>query len=82
MALITYWGKLADLVGTASETHTLPEDVRDTQTLRRWLDGEKSGHGVLMDPANRIAVNDEIVAEPAPVSDQDQLAFLPPVGGG
>jgi len=82
MAVITYWGKLADVTGRASETYALPEQVQDTSALRAWIDTQTGGDGVFLAPENRIAINDEIVTEPCAVTDGDDIAFLPPVGGG
>lgn len=82
MAVITFWGKLGDIVGAGTRHVAVPASVSDTVALRAWLDGELSTGGALLDPANRIAIDNEIVAEPAPVADQCEIAFLPPVGGG
>ncbi len=82
MAEITYWGKLADVTGVQEERRALPAHVNDTDALRTWIDAEHTAGGVFLDNANRIALNDEIVAEPASVRDVDTIGFLPPVSGG
>ncbi len=82
MARILYFGKLSSMFGEVFEQTPLPDQVSDTGTLREWLDETRSFDGALMHSSVRIAVNSEIVAEPFPVSDADEIAFLPPVGGG
>ena len=82
MADILYFGRLGDAAGTMSEHVSLPASVSDTLALRKWIDGEKSLGGALLEKTVRIAINSEIVADPHPVSDGDEIAFMPPVGGG
>lgn len=82
MAQLLYFGRLADITGHLKETRALPDAVHDTQTLRNWVDRLHGGEGLLKDISIRIALNNEIVAEPAPVHDTDEIAFMPPVGGG
>jgi molybdopterin synthase sulfur carrier subunit len=54
----------------------------DTKSLREWLDQSRGFDGALMHKSVRVAVNSEIVDDPFPVSDADEIAFMPPVGGG
>ena len=82
MATLLFFGRLADTFGTGQTVTDLPEDVTDTARLRTWLDTTHELAGTLLEPTIRIAVNDEIVAEPAPLNNGDIIAFLPPVGGG
>lgn len=82
MAQILYFGRLGDVAGAMAEDVSLPDDVTDTSALRRWLDGRKSLDGALLERTVRLAVNNEIVADPHPVADGDEIAFMPPVGGG
>lgn len=82
MTLIMYWGKLSDVTGIANEQRPLPDSITDTETLRAWIDDIHDAGGAFLDRVNRIAVNDEIVTEPAEIREGDSIAFLPPVGGG
>ena len=82
MARILYFGKLSSIIGEMSETIDLPAPVSDTASLRRWIDETRGFDGALLHPSVRIAVNNEIVPDPSPVSDKDEIAFMPPVGGG
>jgi sulfur-carrier protein len=82
MARVLYFGRLADVAGCASETCALPGHINDTATLRRWLDTRGNLGGALLDVRVRLAINNQIAVEPLPVSDTDEIAFLPPIGGG
>lgn len=82
MARLRYFGRLMDLLGASSETLALPADVTDTCALRRWLDTDRQLGGALLERSVRMVVNDEIVNDPWAISDADEIAFLPPVGGG
>lgn len=82
MAQLLFFGRLADIVDLPVGSVALPADVRDTLALRTWLDARQSTGGALLEKTVRIAINNEIVTDPAPVSDADEIAFLPPVGGG
>ena len=82
MATLLFFGKLQDMVGTSSESMELPESISTTYDLRVFLDQHYELPETLSANSIRLAINSEIVADPAPVSDGDEIAFLPPVGGG
>ncbi len=82
MAQLLYFGRLIDVTGMSQETVMLPATVHDTSALRRWLDTDRSLGGALLEETVRLAVNSEIVTDPHPISDGDEIAFMPPVGGG
>ena len=82
MVHVYYFGKLSDIAGHLSETIALPASVSDTQALRAWLDDKRGFDGALLHRTVRTAINSEIVIDPHPVNDEDEIAFLPPVGGG
>ena len=71
-----------DAFGTSAETVALPAGIDDTSALRTWLDNDRQLDGTLLEITIRIAINDTIVSEPWPIADSDDIAFLPPVGGG
>ncbi|MEO1100261.1 MAG: molybdopterin converting factor subunit 1 [Pseudomonadota bacterium] len=82
MARLLYFGRLADATGTPLETIDLPASIADTSALRQWIDAEHGSSGALLENTVRLAINNEIASEPAPVSNADEIAFMPPVGGG
>jgi sulfur-carrier protein len=82
VALIMYFGKLSSTATGSSETVHLSGDIADSQALRAWLDNKHGFNGALAHKSVRTAINGEIVVDPHPVSNGDEIAFLPPVGGG
>jgi len=79
MATILFLGRLRETVGTGVLDVTLPEGVRDAESLRDWLGRD---HPALREPSIRIAVNAELHPGSAPLAERDEIAFLPPVSGG
>ncbi len=79
---VQFFGKLMDAAGCAEARIELPAAIADSEALRHWLDSERGLGGALLAPSVRIAVNDTILAGPAPLRDGDEVAFMPPVGGG
>lgn len=82
MATLLYFGRLGDLTGTSRESLELPATVETAADLRHWLDLRFNASGALLEPTVRIAVNNEIVFDANAVSDSDEIALMPPVGGG
>lgn len=82
MATLLYFGRLGDLTGTPQETLEIPSDILTAGALRTYLDLRFDTKGALLDPTVRIAVNSEIAFDSSPVSDHDEIALMPPVGGG
>ncbi len=79
---ILYFGRLSDIAGGLSEDLRLPPGICDSSALRSWLDAARGFDGALRHRSVRTAVNNMIVPDPHPVSDTDEVAFMPPVGGG
>ncbi len=82
MATLLYFGRLSDVTGKPSEELQLPDEVSTAGELRLWLDQRFEANGTLLEPTVRIAVNSEISFDADPIRDCDEIAFMPPVGGG
>lgn len=82
MAKILYFGRLSDIAGAAEETLALPGSVATAGDLRQFLDLRFEAGGALLEPTVRIAVNNELCFDDAAISASDEIAFMPPVGGG
>ena len=82
MATLLYFGRLSDVTGTASEDLQLPDGVSTAGELRIWLDQRFEAEGGLLEPTVRVAVNSEISFDSDPIRNEDEIAFMPPVGGG
>lgn len=82
MAQVVYLGKLGDLAGGEAETLVLPAEITSAGALRKWLDMKRGFGGALLHRTVRIAVNAKLVPDTFAICDADEIAFLPPVGGG
>ena len=82
MAQILYFGRLVDVTQKPNETLDIPTGISTTTQLRTWLDARLNTADALLEPTVRLAVNNEIVNDPHPITNQDEIAFMPPVGGG
>ncbi len=82
MVKLLFFGKLIDHVADMQMDMSLPQHVETTADLRLWLKTHHDQDEVFLDPSIRLAQNNAIIAEPAKISDKDEIAFLPPVGGG
>ena len=83
MIRIRYFARLREDLGTGGESLDLPPDIRTVAALRDWLSRRGSPwHEALSAPAVLVAVNQETATPDSPLSDGDEIAFLPPVTGG
>lgn len=83
MVKILYFAGLREAVGTAAEDYALTSGPLDVATLRRQLAERGDGWQALNTTRNlRVAVNQRMADESAPIADGDEVAFFPPVTGG
>lgn len=82
MAKLLYFGRLSDVTGKTEEVIDLPDSIETAGELRSWLDMRFEADGALLEPTVRIAINNEISFDADAVSAPDEIAFMPPVGGG
>lgn len=77
---VLYFAAARDAAGVSRDE--LPEDgFRDVAALRRAIAARRPGLSRVL-PQCRIAVNQELAAEDAPVPDGAEVAVVPPVAGG
>jgi len=83
VARLLFFGKLCDLAEDREREFALPADV---DTLARLIDAiarkDELLGAALNEKSVRIAVNETIVTRDTPISDADEIAFLPPASGG
>jgi molybdopterin converting factor small subunit len=72
---ILFFGRLRD----GAPAGPVPASVRDVEALRSWLGRDRPE---LLDGSVRIVVNDSTVVGNRPLTDDDEVAFLPPMSGG
>lgn len=78
---ILYFASLKEALGKGRETIELPSGIASAGALRDWLVAD--GRTALATARNlRLAVNQEMAGQDAPVRDGDEIAFFPPVTGG
>jgi len=78
--VVLYFAALRDAMGAASESLSLPDDVRTVGDLMRHLGQRPSLEGKL-GPV-RVALNEDFVQLDVRLSDGDTVALIPPVQGG
>lgn len=76
---LTFFGRLRESVGAGEIDRYLPANVVDSVSLRMWIGTEFPD---LLDPKVRIAFDDLVVGDAAPIVGVVEVAFLPPVSGG
>lgn len=82
MAKILFFGRLQDQIDSSEKSYVLPGEIQTTEQLRTHLDAHWNFEGALLEESVRIAVNGVLAQVAASICDQDEIAFLPPVGGG
>jgi molybdopterin converting factor subunit 1 len=82
MATLLFFGKLRDIAGP-SRTIALGDETRTLDALRARLSAETPELAAALNaPTLRIAVDQGFASGDAPISDQSEIAFMPPMSGG
>jgi sulfur-carrier protein len=81
---ILYFAWLRERVGLGEEEVKLPEGIDSVGRLIAWLRTRTPGHEAAFGVGRlvRCAVNQNFAGPDAPVADNDEVAFFPPVTGG
>lgn len=81
---VLYFAWLKEKTGMAREDLPLPDGITDVSGLIEHLAGRGGGFAdAFKDTAIvRVAVNQEHVGMEAQLSDNDEVAFFPPITGG
>lgn len=82
MTKFHFFGRVGDITGVMSERMEIPNDVKDSDRLRRWIGDLYASFEGFQDETIRIAIDGEVVIEPCQIGTPTEIAFLPPVGGG
>ncbi|HEX9036600.1 MAG TPA: molybdopterin converting factor subunit 1 [Ktedonobacterales bacterium] len=77
---IRYFASLREAAGMAEETLDLPDGVTVGQA--RALVAERSHALAVALPPCMAAINQRYVPVDAPLTENDELVFIPPLGGG
>ena len=80
---VLFFGGLREQIGQASMTLSLPQQVVTVADLRDHLIAQGGQWRALQHSRNlRAAVNQKMAAFETVVSEDDEVAFFPPVTGG
>lgn len=81
---IKYFAWLKDTVGFDEEVVTLPGEIRNVGMLVDWLSRRGPNFEAAFEfiEVVKVAVNKVCVDYDHPVSDDDEVVFYPPIGGG
>lgn len=83
MARLLFFGKLADIAGARMRDYSLAGEGHSLADLIAALSADEPALGAaLVDLKVRYLVNEEMARDDMVLSDQDEIAFLPPVSGG
>ena len=82
--LIRYFAWLKDHTGCAQEELALPEEVQTIDDLVVFLSGQSEGYAKAFADSKvvRAAVNHEFADQSHQITNDDEVAFFPPVTGG
>lgn len=81
---VKYFALLREAVGVGEEVIEVPETVATVGELRTYLSNLDAVHKDAFAGVKRIrsAVNATMVKDSAPIAQNDEVAFFPPVTGG
>lgn len=83
MANLLFFGRLGDIAGATERRMALPAGAMTVDALIDLVEADDSILAeALREPSVRIAVNGEILNGVGAVSNDDEVAFMPPFSGG
>ncbi|WP_303809425.1 molybdopterin converting factor subunit 1 [Sandarakinorhabdus limnophila] len=84
MVQLLYFAWVREMVGTDSETITLPADITTVAALLDWLAARSPGHAAALADRSRIriAVDQGFATSATPLNNPREIAIFPPVTGG
>ena len=82
--VIRYFAWLRDHTGCAQEQLACSPDVKTMSDLMVVLQSRSAGHAsaFAQDGVIRVAINQEFASFADEISDDDEIAFFPPITGG
>jgi molybdopterin converting factor small subunit len=84
MVRLVFLGKFGDLAPPGLAEIALPNEVRTLADLKSWIALSEPGLGrAMQNTPTRLVLNQSIAQDLSrPISDGDEVAFLPPMSGG
>jgi molybdopterin converting factor subunit 1 len=82
MIKVLYFGRLSDVAGRREETLELPKNITSLSDLKTWLSTEHELGDALNDTSVKTMVNQQLILTNLTLNGDEEIGFLPPVGGG
>jgi len=82
MLKILYFASLREAIGVSSETITLNEAQTISALVEQLYKRHPHAKQALLDPALRVAINQQLADFTALLNEGDEVALFPPVTGG
>ena len=81
---LKYFASLRESLGDGGPLEWTPDGESTAAALRAWLRTQSDAHAQALAPgrAVRVAVDQALADEAAPLHDGAEVAFFPPVTGG
>ena len=81
---IVYFAWMREHIGTSKEEFEMPKDIATVGMLAEHLKTLSAGHARALSDLNvvRVAVNQVYADLETAITDEDEVAFFPPVTGG
>ena len=81
---LRYFASLREALGAGGTLDWQPEGEPTAAALRAWLRSQSDAHAQALAPgrAVRVAVDQALADESAPLRDGAEVGFFPPVTGG
>lgn len=81
---ILYFALIRENVGHTTEIIDLPNDIKNVNGLINYLEQKGDNYKAAFAQSDliRVAVNQEYVNLDHPISNNDEIAFFPPMTGG
>lgn len=82
MIKVLYFGRLSDVAGRREETFELPKNVSSLSDLKIWLSDTHELGDALEEQSVKMMVNQKLILDDLTLKGDEEIGFLPPVGGG
>ena len=81
---LKYFASLREALGPGQVLEWTPAGDPTAAALRAWLCAQSDAHAQALAPARavRVAIDQTLASESAPLRDGAEVAFFPPVTGG
>ncbi|MAU86324.1 MAG: molybdopterin converting factor subunit 1 [Alphaproteobacteria bacterium] len=81
---LKYFAWIAEIIGKREEIIELPEKVKTINDLIYWLSLEDNSYKIAFEDTNKLkyAINQILSQQNDKITNNDEIAFFPPMTGG